>query len=90
MLTISIDSGDRADQAITMTGLVLDRGRNSAVKFAAVTSKPGIAALGAALGLPSELKSTACAKFGGLPTWKSYWATTSIPESRLYGRISLM
>ena len=73
-----------------MTGLVLDRGKNSAVKFAAVTSNPGNGPADAALGLPSELKSTAWAKLGGLLTPKSYWAMTSTPESNLYGSISLM
>ena len=65
-----------------MTGVVLDSGKNSDVRFTAVTSRPGSAAAGATLGFPSELKSTARAKLGGLLTVKSYSVTTSTPESR--------
>ena len=51
-----------------MTGRVFDRGRNSVVKFAAVTSIPGVGPVGALFGFPNVLRSTARAKLGGLFT----------------------
>ena len=51
-----------------MTGRVFDRGKNSDVKFVAVTSTPGVGPAGALFGFPNELRSTACAKLGGLLT----------------------
>jgi hypothetical protein len=51
-----------------MTGRVFDRGKNSDVKFATVTSIPGVGPAEALFGFPNELRSTACAKLGGLLT----------------------
>ena len=51
-----------------MTGRVFESGNNSDVKFAAVTSIPGVGPVGALFGFPNELRSTACAKLGGLLT----------------------
>ena len=87
-VNISTDSELRGDQQKRITGLVFERGNSSLVKFAAVTSIPGVGPVGALLGFPKELKSTACAKLGGLLTEPSYWALISTPESRRYGRIS--
>ena len=65
---ISTESALRGDQQNKMTGRVFESGKNSDVKFAAVTSTPGVGPAGALFGLPNELRSTACAKLGGLLT----------------------
>ena len=88
IVNIASDSGLRCDQHNKITGLTLDSGRSSLVKFAAVTSIPGVGPAGAVFGLPNELKSTAWAKLGGLLTCEYYCASTSTPESRRYGKIS--
>ncbi|CAB4935544.1 unannotated protein [freshwater metagenome] len=65
-MTTSSDSRERGDQQIKMTGLVFDSGRISLDKFVAVTSIPGIVVGTSTFGLPSELRSTALAKFAGI------------------------
>ena len=77
---MSTDSALRGDQQKRITGLVFESGKNCVVRFCVVTSMPGAAA--AAFGFPKELRSTACAKLGGLLTAPSYWAEISTPESR--------
>jgi hypothetical protein len=65
---ISTDSALRADQQNKITARAFERGKNSEVKFSAVTATPGVGPVGALLGFPNELRSTACAKLGGLLT----------------------
>jgi hypothetical protein len=66
--SISTDSALRADQQNKITARVLERGKNSAVKLAAVTATPGVGPVETGFGFPNELRSTACAKLGGLLT----------------------
>ena len=63
--SIVTESAERGLQQRITTGFPSDKGRTSVCKFCGVISRPGIGVDVSAGGFPSELKSTACEKFGG-------------------------